>query len=168
MFFLFCFALVCVNNSKCPTDLYSGDLQTTIILFIHNASFTDAFACFVLPFISQSKLFDECFWRRLTLPSRNLYQTKHVVYVIAVCVFCLSLQCCYCFLFILLFYTNVVSLFLFISCLIVFVAFVYHFNVKRCFHFRNSILRHTLIGAVIIGMYFFNKNDNPNITVNDY
>ena len=87
-------------NNSCSPDLYSRDLRTTIILFSRNGSshktdwilsephvFTQDWPNFywinisysVLPFISQSTQSDKCTWRRMFLPSRNLYKCKQVV-----------------------------------------------------------------------------------------
>ena len=97
----------------------------------------------VLPVIMHCKESDECTWRIISLPSRNLYRCKQVIDVIAVCVFCWHLFDI-CLLVYSLFYINVVAIFLFIrwSCKQVhcFVsgALVYHFNntisifVKAC------------------------------------
>ena len=92
---LFFFTLYGVNTKNCLLDINNGNLQTTIIFFKHYASshktdwiFTDPIGCFVLPFISQGKHSDACSSRRITLPTRNLYKCKHVVYDIVVCVFC--------------------------------------------------------------------------------
>ena len=133
------------NNNNCSIDLYSRDLQTTIIHFIRKVSShkTD----WILTELLLPALFcllyckvrsDECIWKRISLPLRNLHRCKQVVYAIVVCVFCLhlSLQCFYCLFtsLSLLFYTDVVSIFWFIrwSCkqvhCFVFVAFVYHFR----------------------------------------
>ena len=87
-------------------------------------------ACFVLHFIYQWKQSDECSWRRMSLPSRNLYKCKQVVYCYLCILFTLSLLIFY--LFIPSFYTDVIFLFIIWSCkqdhCFVFVAFVYHFN----------------------------------------
>ena len=41
--------------------------------------FTNYVACFALPFIWKRKQYNECFWKRMTLPSWNLYKCKHIV-----------------------------------------------------------------------------------------
>ena len=95
-------------------------------------SFWIAIVCSVLSFSSQGKQSDECTWRRMSLPSRNLYTCKQVVSVIVACIFSLRLSlqsccclftclfpfytalCCCLFTSLSLFYTDVVAIFLFI------------------------------------------------------
>ena len=103
------FTLFHLHINNYSLDLYNRYFQTTIILFTCNVSsyksdwivFEIAIACSVLPFIWQSKQSNECTWCRISVPSRNLYKCKQVVYVIVVCVFCyrLSLQRCCCLYF---------------------------------------------------------------------
>ena len=60
----------------------------------HNYSLLNYFwfpvACSVLPLISQSKQSDECTWRRMSLPLRNLYKCKQVVHCYLCILFTLS------------------------------------------------------------------------------
>ena len=74
--------------------------------------------------LSQGKQSDEC-----TLPSRNLYKCKQVVYVIVVCVFCSRLSLQSCLHVYPLFYTDIVAIFLFIYlfCLLCFWSFLLSF-----------------------------------------
>ena len=111
----------CVHNSNCSIDLYNIDLQTTIIFFTQNwlNSLWISVACFVLSFISHGKQSNESTCRKMSLPSRNLYKRMQLTYSVTVAFFfvaaflyCTLLQRVY--FFILLFYTDVVAIFLFI------------------------------------------------------
>ena len=72
-------------------DLYNRDLQTTIKLFTRNVS-SHIRRCLLCPcpFISQCKQSNEYVWRRMSLPSRNLYKCKQVA--CSVVVACLLLK----------------------------------------------------------------------------
>ena len=100
---------------------------------------------------SQCKLSDECTWRRMSLPSRNFYKCKQVVYVIVVCVFCLrfSLQSCCCLFTCLspfLYCTVVVAwlllylFFLILMLLLYFCLFIDYVNKSICFVFWRFCL----------------------------
>ena len=127
-----CFVtLFCLNNNNCWTDLYNGDLQTTIILFKHHVSsyktdwiFTDIDACFVRPFLYQCKQWDE--WSRsrlfVAIPSLDLYKCKHRCVIVVVCDFSftfISVVCCW---------------YIFVTCFvfIVFVSYSFCLQFKQC------------------------------------
>ena len=100
-------------------------------------SFWIAIVCSGLPFISHGKLSDECTWRRMSLPSRNLYKCKQVACnVIVTCLFVYPLFL-YCTLLLLVyfFFPYFVLILLLYFCLLVshgntlfIIVFVYHFK----------------------------------------
>ena len=93
-----------VYNNNCSIDLYNRYLQTTIILFTStclHTRLTKFFLncrCLLCPAFY---ILDECTWRIMSLPSRNLYKCKEVAWSAAVA--CLSAilfysaLCCYLF-----------------------------------------------------------------------
>ena len=91
----------------------SRNLHTKIITFAcdvssHKTDWTlsDPVECSVLPFISQGKQSDECSWRIMTLPSRNMYK-------------CRLRYCCLCILF-----TFAIAVLLLPICLLVYPFFI--------------------------------------------
>ena len=91
-------------------------------------SFWITFACYVLRFLLQTKQSNECTWRRMNLPSRNLYKCKQVTCsVVVACLLVYSLF----ILMLLLYFCFLRFIFICWSCnpvIFVFGNFVYHFN----------------------------------------
>ena len=89
-------------------------------------------ACSVLPFISDDQQSDECIWRRMFLPSRNLYKCKQAVYW----VFYLrsSLNNCFCYLSAIFFILHFV-----IACLCL-CPIIFFFLHWRCYIFVYSVI----------------------------
>ena len=68
------------------TEIFKRQLFSSHAMCLHTwltEFFWIAIACSILSFISHSKQSDECIWRRMSLPSQNLYKFKQV-------------QCCCC------------------------------------------------------------------------
>ena len=103
-----------VHNNNC--SIYNRDLQTTIILCTTKVSshktdwILSEFPLLALYFTLQSKLFNECTWRRISVPSRNLYKCKLVIVIFvfflrcpwSVIVACLLVYSVFCVLMLLL------------------------------------------------------------------
>ena len=132
--------------------------------------FWPAVASSILPFISHGKQFDECSWRRISLPSRNLYNCKQVACSIVVTSFVLFRHFLYrtslllVYFLIPLFYTDVVvvclllyALFISIMLLLYFCLFVDHVKKPIIFSFGTFVYYFKNTISIFVTLYNISK-----------